>query len=182
MLMATLFGSLRLGARVWEHSGERHQFQSDAIAVRNFLQQRLEEARPLTYTIRPNQSQPIFAGEHNRLTLATSMPASVGPGMFLLDLKLRRREGYEAINDLILEWRPLLASDSVAATERVLMEDVETIDITYFGEPEDGATRDWHDRWQGDPFLPELIHVNLQFPASDRREWPPLIVSPTIDK
>jgi len=182
ILMAALFGGLRLGTRVWEVSGQHLEQESQLLAVRSFLEQRLEEAMPVINSAGSSDDQTQFAGEPRRLRLTSTMPASLGDRLFFLELSLHQQPGNDQIRDLVLVWQPWPIDAAVDSSERVILDDVRTMSISYFGRSAQGATRQWHDAWENQPFLPELIQLNLAFPAGDRRRWPPLIVSPKIDE
>ncbi|MGI9499845.1 MAG: prepilin-type N-terminal cleavage/methylation domain-containing protein [Geminicoccaceae bacterium] len=185
MLMAAMFGGVRLGTRVWQVSDEQQEVHGRTEAVHRFLEKRLEEAQPLALGTERDRTEPVFSGERHRLTLASSMPASLGPGIFLLDLELERQEGNERLRDLVVSWRPLTTPGAAGTVddrgERVLIEGIADMVIGYFGAWDGGPARGWHDQWREDEFLPELIRLELQFPPDDPRQWLPLTVSPMID-
>ena len=52
LLMAALFGGLRLGARVWETGETRLDASARVQIVQDFLRQRLAEALPLEAVVR----------------------------------------------------------------------------------------------------------------------------------
>lgn len=182
VLMTALVGGLGFGARVWEKSDDRLEARSQLDIVHGFLRQRLEEALPASEVDEAARRQPLFSGEPERLRLASFMPDSLGEGIFLLELSLRRRPGDEETSDLILRWRPWPEASAQDVGERVILDDVDGLDIAYFGADEGQATATWRDRWQERPLLPALIRIDLQFSAGDGRRWRPLVVSPMVDE
>lgn len=178
LLMTAVFGGLSFGARIWQRGGERLENVSQVQAVHRFLHQRLEDALPLD----DRRDRPLFKGERTGIRLASTMPESLGDGVFLLDLGLRARDGGAPIRDLILRWRPLEPSLSSEGGERVILEDVSELTIGYFGESRRAAARGWHGRWQNEPSLPELVRIDLQFPRGDPRRWLPFAASPMVDE
>lgn len=184
ILMAALFGGLRLGVRVWEASDRTLDQSSEAEIVRGFLRTRLEQALPLTGTTSNDQAETLFRGDRETLRFVSFMPASFGSEPFLLELLLRHRTASDPVRDLVLSWRPLDAApkaDEAAAGERVLIEDVAEIAFGYFGKRQKRA-KAWFDHWQDLETFPALIRIELRFPAADRRRWSPLMVSPMIDE
>lgn len=182
LLMTVLLGGLRLGTRVWEASGERLEEQGEILTLQGFLRQRLEEAWPVEEAYRSDEAEPLFDGEADRLRLVSSMPASLGEGLFLIELSLLRTDRGGSDRDLLLRWRPWPATQTVEPGERVLLADVAGMAIAYFGS--DGRERPggWHDRWQYRDDLPELVRITFTFPDGDPRNFPPLLVSPMVDQ
>ena len=182
ILMTALFGGLGLGTRVWEASDGGLEASDQLTAVHGFLHQRLEEALPVSEIGSDGPDRPLFSGEPERLQLASFMPASLGEGIFLLELTLRRRPEDDETRDLVLRWRPWPELPTRDISERVILDRVAGIRMSYFGRDDRGSTASWQDRWLNQSLLPSLIRVELQFPSGDRRQWRPLIVSPIVDE
>ncbi|MGI9492610.1 MAG: prepilin-type N-terminal cleavage/methylation domain-containing protein [Geminicoccaceae bacterium] len=184
ILMAALFGGLRLGVRVWEASDRTLDHGSQEEIVRGFLRARLEQILPVTGTTSGSRTESMFKGQQKSLRFVSSMPISFGSQPYLLELALRLRDGPDPASDLILKWRALDETSAVgefASGERVLIEDVADIAFGYLGGggQQNGA---WIQDWQGHETLPSLIRFELAFKAADRRRWSPLVVSPMIDQ
>ncbi len=183
LLMTALFGGVRLGARVWEASDRTVQESSRAHAIRGFLRDRLEQTIPVAALLAGDRDEVVFAGERTALRFASTMPASLGTGPFVLELALT--PGQDGNNDLTLRWRALgPAADAGAdeVRERVIVGDVATIALSYFGGKDGRGSPDWHGTWIDQDFLPSLVRLELDFPANDSRHWPALIISPKIDE
>lgn len=182
ILMAAMLGGLRLGARVWEASGSRLDNADQVLAVRRFLQQRLEDVIPVIGTDQAGSAQPAFIGEAESLRLASSMPISLGQGLFLLDLTLRPSEDADGGRNLVLGWIDFPAELADDRAERMILDDVAGMTIAYYARNDEDPVGRWYPSWRGRDLLPELIRVDLQFPPGDGRQWPPLIVSPMVDE
>lgn len=185
ILMTALFGSLQLGTRVWEVSEKVLDESEQTQVIRGFLRGRFEQALPMTLVQDKDQAVTIFKGERTALRFASSMPISVGADVFVLELSLKSRQTLDSRKDLVLRWRsfdPVRGTESEQASERFMIEDVHDIAFGYFGATEDGLSPSWSTVWQDQALLPNLIRIDIQFPANDQRRWPPLIVSPMIDE
>ena len=68
---------------------------------------------------------------------------------------------------------PENASDSA-----VLVDDLETLEITYYGQPEAGEPPAWVTEWRERPALPTLIRVAIK--PADAPPWPRLSVGPLV--
>jgi general secretion pathway protein J len=187
VLMAALFGALRLGARVWETGEARLDDSARVQVVQDFLRRRLGQTMPLTeVTGDPHAAgELLFAGEPDRLRFVGLLPEHLGAGAYLMELALGEPAQAGAPGDLVIRWRPLdLANEgdtSRQTEERVLIEDVEHLEIAYFGGSLTDQEAGWWQQWQQQRSLPTLVRLRLAFPAGDGRTWPELMVAPMVD-
>ncbi|MGI9505370.1 MAG: hypothetical protein ACR2RE_20215, partial [Geminicoccaceae bacterium] len=137
---------------------------------------------PVVGADQAGSEQPAFIGEPESLRLASSMPESLGQGLFLLDLTLRPSEEENRAHDLVLGWSGFPAAPADARAERMILDDVAGMTIAYYARSDEDPNGRWYPSWRGQNLLPELIRVDLQFPPGDRRQWQPLIVSPMVDE
>jgi len=182
ILMTAMLGGLRLGARVWEVSSRNLEEGDRITAVRGFLRQRLEDVVPVIGEGDGGSDQSAFVGEPESLVLASSMPASLGEGLFLLNLALRPSSTEGQGSDLVVRWKPWPSPLSAEGEERMILDDVAGMTLTYYARSDEEPTGRWYPSWRGENLLPELIRVDLQFLPGDDRQWQPLIVSPMVDE
>lgn len=180
LLMTALLGGLRFGARVWETNTQRIEESSPLLATRSFLRQRLEEALPVVDQLESSQDRNAFVGEQEALQFASSMPASIGHGLFMIDLFLQDASGERFGKSLLIRWRRWPKTSNEDVHDRVVLENIAGMNVAYFGEKEGDKSRTWHDTWDG-MRLPELVRIDITFPPDDQRAWIPLIVSPMVD-
>ena len=190
LLMAALFGGLRLGMRVWETADARLDASMRTHVVQDFIRQRFAEMLPLE-TVPPelaeaDVSQPVFVGTIEAVRFASLLPENLGAGVYLMELALVESGHVDGTASLVLRWFPLAPADrtaeEVGPTERVLIEDVVALELSYFGTMDSAQPPDWQQVWEGRPDLPRLIRVRLSFPENDAREWPELIIQPMVDR
>jgi general secretion pathway protein J len=185
ILMAALFGGLRLGARVWEASDRTLDQSSEAEVIRGFLRTRFEQVLPVTGALDGPSDEALFRGDRTSLRFVSAMPVSFGFQPYLLELRLMARQSAASGSDLMLRWRAL---DGTPATgeahggERVLIADVAEIAFGYFAGRQQQRAGAWVEDWRDQEDLPSLIRLELRFPEGDRRRFSPLIVSPMIDE
>jgi general secretion pathway protein J len=187
MLMAVLFGGLRLGARVWETGEARLDASSRVQIVQDFLRQRITETLPLATVLRNDDgsSEPLFRGEIDALRFATILPEHLGTGLYLMELAIADAEDDRGRN-LVLRWRPLdlsgaLPDAAAEPEERILLEGIETLDLAYFGSLDPSLPPQWWPQWRAQNAFPGLVRVAVRFAPDDPRDWPELIAHPTVD-
>jgi general secretion pathway protein J len=181
LLLAALFGGLRLGARAWERSEERLDESARLQVVQNFLRERLAQAYPLTAEDQIGRLRLAFEGTDDALRFVTLMPAYLGTGFAELVLAVDERSGSR---DLVVQWRRfelLPQPDDEEPQVKVLLEDIEGLEIAYYGALARGEPVLWHEQWLEVMALPRLIRLRVVFAEDDRRYWPDLIVHPMTD-
>jgi general secretion pathway protein J len=188
LLMAALFGGLRLGARVWERADVRLDASMRTQVVQDFVRQRLTEMLPLETTPRELQEtvyEPAFVGTTEAVRFASPVPENLGAGLHLMELALAESGQVDGAADLVLRWRPLEPDGQinveVAPEQRVLIENIEALELSYFGPIDPAQPPGWWQVWEGQAALPLLIRMRLRFPENDARTWPELIVRPMVD-
>ncbi|MGI9501019.1 MAG: prepilin-type N-terminal cleavage/methylation domain-containing protein, partial [Geminicoccaceae bacterium] len=117
ILMTALFGSLRLGTRVWETSDRVLKHEGEAMAIRTFLHDRFEQAMPVVLLGADGRSDIVFAGERSVLRFASTMPESVGFGPYVIALVLTPGLEEPAAADLSIRWRLVANSEVTSAAD-----------------------------------------------------------------
>ena len=187
LVMAMVFGGLRLGARAWEASDVSATNLARLEAVHGFLRRSLAAAATVLASDDKGKRLILFDGDGERLEFATLLPSYLGIGGFhhltlgvagegkdrRLTLKSRLYQGIGVGTD---GGAPKAGDGEVT----VLMEGIAGIELAYFGALEGNSDPVWHQDWREAATLPELIRVRVRFAADDRRHWPELIVQPRL--
>jgi general secretion pathway protein J len=191
LLMAVLFGGLRLGARVWETADARLEASARLQIVQDFIRHRLTETLPLEAVplelAEVGVSEPLFLGTIEAVRFVSLLPEHLGAAVYLMELALAESRYADGTNNLVLRWRPFepndqAAEEEVEPQERVLIENVEALELSYFGTVDPEQPPDWWQSWEGRPELPRLIRLQVRFTENDERRWPELIVRPMVDR
>jgi general secretion pathway protein J len=192
VLMAALFGALRLGTRVWEAGEARLDAGARIQVVQDFLRRRLAGTVPLIETA-PDPRRAgslLFVGASDGLRFVSLLPEHLGAGASLMELALRPPARGSGPADLVLRMRPLdLGGGDLGgggarepeSEERVLIAGVERLEVAYFGVGRPGAAPIWWQEWQGQRSLPALVRLRVDFPRDDGRRWPELIIGLMVD-
>ncbi len=61
---------------------------------------------------------------------------------------------------------------------RKILDNVQTLRLTYFGPQRVGGGTGWQSTWQYRPQPPALVRIRVELRAGDHRHWPDLIVRP----
>ena len=195
LIMALLFGGLRLGSRSWEGIEQRVQRTEEVRLARSFIRRALLQARKVNWQ-HEQRMQVLFYGSDSQLELVTPLSGYVGlPGLYVLRIALvRGDEGQDLVlqrwlfNPEVLEgkgeipeWRPLEHPGNLkvphdgpmgAYGTTLLLHDPGGLEFSYFGQVHGSFELDWHGEWEGQPLLPRLVKISF----GEESEWPDLVV------
>ncbi|MES2932265.1 MAG: prepilin-type N-terminal cleavage/methylation domain-containing protein [Pseudomonadota bacterium] len=184
-ILALLFGALRLGSRSWD-AGETRSIQSTHMALTQaFLRRELSQIHPFRWK-RKADTDLAFVGEANVIKMVAPVVARLGPGgLYLVSLELSRPDSGEGAQLIMKRAIPDLESVDFSALDEaekvVLAEQVESLELAYFGSETAEAEPQWHQQWDSKDVprrLPYLIRLKLKF--MDGHSWPDLVIAPTI--
>ncbi|MCZ6482700.1 MAG: prepilin-type N-terminal cleavage/methylation domain-containing protein [Alphaproteobacteria bacterium] len=188
LLMAMLFGGLRLGTRAWEASDVRSADLARLEAVQGFIRRALTGAYPLLGTGDGDAKRQIaFTGGAQAVAFTALMPAHFGVGGFYT-ITLAVEDGAE--DKRLIFRRQLYRPDADGAPpppaagdeekEKVLLEGISKAGFSYFGAADKDETPSWRDEWREMKSLPDLVRLSLTFADKDKRAWPELVIAPRI--
>ncbi len=184
LIVAALFGGLRLGARAWEAGAQRNSDLARLEVVQGLLRRQLSRAYyRIALTGSERGRRIAFEGDPAAVRFVAPAPAQIGlGGLYLMNLAVAEDEGNKR---LVLTWQ-LSGAEEERLTEspgvetRVLIDRIAAIELSYFGPPDRRDEPRWFDRWDDAARLPSLVRIRIEFPAGDRRYWPELIVAPML--
>jgi general secretion pathway protein J len=141
-----------------------------------FIHDALSQARSVDDPDNEGQ-QTSFYGMADRLAFVADLPAYVGTGG-LSRITLQTRPSSEG--DRLVLTRQLFdtsATGQDATTHSaVLVDEMDRLEIRYFGQPDRDSTPGWHPTWVDSDVLPSLVVVRV-VPAHGN-PWPTLTASP----
>lgn len=189
LLSLALVGGLRFGTRAWEAGAARGEALSQIEVVQGVIRRQLGEVVPPALEGARTSESVVFAGAADSLEFFTYFPGHRGAGgrnyfrlAILPDDEQMR---------LDLSWRLYRADGSLyenadaeddgdSGEERKLIAGIESAEFRYFGALDRDREPDWHDEWDLEEKLPELVALTITFSPGDRRYWPELIVAPRL--
>ncbi len=188
LLMAMLFGGLRLGTRAWEASDVRSADLARLEAVHGFIRRALAGAYPLLGTGDDDAKRNIaFTGGAEAVAFTALMPAHFGVGGFYT-ITLAVEDGADGAR-LIFRRQLYQTGDEETPPpppagdeekEKVLLEGIAKAEFSYFGAADKDETPAWRDEWRDRKTLPDLVRLSVTFADKDKRAWPDLVVAPRI--
>jgi general secretion pathway protein J len=178
LLSTLLFGGFRLGLRTWEAGDRKLDHADEIMAVQGFLRRELAQ----TYAVAQGLGQPLaFWGEADSVVFFAPLPerGNIG-GLYALKIAAIGSGGNG--HRLQVGWQ-LFRSDMAISRDfapdqtNLLLDGVESISFSYFGNLTAGAPAEWHDQWVDRLSLPILIRMTVQFRPDAGRQWPPFTVA-----
>jgi general secretion pathway protein J len=177
LLVSLVYGAVRVGQRSVEAMGT-HTVDAEVMRIGwQFLRDALTRARPVA--AEGDQENPTgFLGSTNALAFVADMPAYVGlGGLMLVELGIDNEDG---IDRLVLSRRRFDWSDALppeqGVEQAVLVDDLASIEISFFGPSELDRPPIWQDTWQGNDALPNLVRIIVK--PTDAPAWPELVARP----
>jgi general secretion pathway protein J len=175
LLVSLVYGAVRVGQRSAQTMG-KHTVDSEVMRIGwQFLRDALTRARP----VQGDPENPTgFTGNANTLAFVADMPAYVGlGGLMLIELEIEK----DSEGDQLILSRQRFDRSSIQPSEQgieraVLVDDLESMEIEYFGPSEGENAPAWHTSWQEAGTLPSLVRIVIK--PMDALAWPELVARP----
>jgi general secretion pathway protein J len=180
LLSLVLTGSLRFGLNAWARGADHAEGIDDALMVQDFLRRTIGDAYPLFLPGDPTRGNGFvdFDGTRDSLRFLAGAPIALG-GRGRVRFGLTLAKGKER-SDLLVTSTPELSDATAPPARKILLREVEAIELVYFGTKRGEKQAAWHDAWSAEPALPQLVRLKVRFPQGDTRVWPDLIIAPRI--
>lgn len=170
------------GARTGFTALERRTSESRSVAVQTHLRHAISQMQPSRSAETPQTAPLIDAAETSLGFVSGYSPAGQFGGHYLVRLGLQARS--DGLWDL-LETRSLFRAatrpGTVATVQRgitsPLLPAIAGVRFQYFGQADVGEPPAWSTGWTASNRLPQLVSVQITFPAGDRRSWPTFVVA-----
>jgi general secretion pathway protein J len=119
-----------------------------------------------------------FEGTGESLAFLSSTPVALGGiGRSRFRLSIARHDG---LSDLVMTSQAELADAPSTIEKKTLLAGTAFIEFAYLEKWRSEANAQWHDRWIGQPALPQLLRIQVGFPEGDTRLWPDLVIAPRV--
>ena len=174
MLVIALITGLRMATRSWETGTVSNHETAQMLIVTALLRHLVASTRAVPTTrasILDATGGAGFEGDSEALRFVSTLPIHAAPsGAY--ETVLSRRE-----TELVLKRSPLTIesfSDS-PVDETVLLDDVVSFEVAYFGQEKHRDEAHWKTHWTTDDPLPQLLRIDIE--TQRRGQWPSLLVA-----
>ena len=177
MVGALLASGLSLGQRVWGSSEERAQASRVMFDTQTALRRMLDNIQPIR--LRSQDSRAIeFRGSADELDSIVPLPPHIGlGGLYRLHLFRNRTARRLDISLGAYEQGAGKSDDATALT--TLADDIDGMELRYFGKASGEETLNWRNEWQDQEELPALISIKITG-AKAGVVWPELLIAPRV--
>ncbi|MDR0587574.1 MAG: prepilin-type N-terminal cleavage/methylation domain-containing protein [Burkholderiales bacterium] len=174
LLSGTLLGIFKMAGKTRDLGESLTDAATMMRSSQTFLRAQLENAYPLRFKKVPGHPL-IFFGQKEELIYVSAMPARHHEGG-LYAWRLSTRRDADRLS-LILSYTTVDANhdqlpDFKDARQTVLAEEVSSLELNYFGLPEDASIHDdpvWTHEWKNTQRLPQMIRMEVS--ANHHAAW-----------
>lgn len=179
MTAEMLLAGLIMTHRIIAHASNTEATTDTIVTAQNILRQHIEQ---IVATTRYDVTTPAIDISGTTTGFDFVAPAALADQPttvmhYRLELTAKGDLTLFRLSDLSARLDPDAAS-TVGWIATPLLEDIATIDISYFGVEGTDKTPRWRANWVGRLEPPELVRIHLAFRPGDPRIWPELIIRP----
>ncbi|MCK4493627.1 MAG: prepilin-type N-terminal cleavage/methylation domain-containing protein [Methylococcales bacterium] len=169
IMMLMLFAGLRISAKSWDKGDTKLVQINNMSAVHNFFHNQITTALPLWDDFSALEKQFSFQGSKNTLQFVSTLPASSKRlGLQVFNLKVKNNKLWVAVKPFY----PSLEQNQWKIEDVVLLDKINTLEITYFGTQDDKSLA-WQSEWERH-YLPQLIAIEIETTAEI--QWPKIVL------
>lgn len=182
IMMTLLFGTIRMGVRIWD-SGEKRGAEVDQmLTIHNFLRHHISAARPVFDNFSSKDKVFSFSGTGHSIEFVSELPfSSLQGGIHHFRLEVVEAEKSSELIARIRRFYPSLNNNENAIEDVRLLPGIDSFKLSYYGTDEaksETSNASWKEEWQNKDFMPLLVRIVIQM--QDGRYWPPIVVSPRL--
>lgn len=178
MMLLLLFSSIYTANKYWQISDHNIQKIDAKRLVNQFVRQYLSQAVPILWVTK-GQKKLLFRGQRKQLQFVSNLPEHRGGGLYQLTLKTIQTDtetqlgiSYQRLDP---NHAPLDNNITHAQEFTALTNNIESIDLAYFGKQDKSSIVHWHDTWDNDEQLPQLVRLKIN--TQDQQDiWPTIII------
>ena len=173
LILVLLFSTIFTANKSWQSTERKITQNNELRLVGHFIQRQLSQNIPLMW-IDQKEQRLIFEGKNNELNFTSTLPAHRGGGgIQLITLKVNQTDD---VHHLDLYYRhanpdisPFETTDDVEQV--ILIENINGIELSYFGQEKIDEDPVWRDKWQNNEFLPMLVSLKIRT-VDENLDWP----------
>ncbi len=183
IMMTLLFGSIRMGARIWDAGENRAADLDRMLIVQNFLRYHLNTVRPVIDDLSGDDNVKFsFTGTEKSIQFVSDLPSSARrKGLHQINLEVVKENDSGVLIANLKPFYPALDGADAAIEDVRLLSGIESMEVSYFGADRfeiKAPEGQWLEQWEDREFMPFLIKIELRMQSG--RVWPPMMVSPQL--
>ncbi len=175
LVLAGIVQGIQFGLRAWAVQDRLVSGRADLDAVHRVLRGLVARMDPGSAT-----NPPRLHGSRSEFTFTTDLPEAAGdPLQRHVDVALLMTPAHV----LLMRWTPhthTLGGTAAASSDTAMLTGLSAIHFQYL-YPAGAKNSGWTETWSAD-YLPRLVRIHLDFPASDPRHWPDIVAEPAQDR
>lgn len=174
LLFSLLFNSIYLSYRSWDSAQDRVADMDRLRISWRFLQRTLSQIKPIADPTTADQGI-LFQGSAQHLYCVTS-PLAIAdqPGLAVLRLTVLPDHKLQLSYVALSAYQQ--SGQFIPSQSTILIDDLEQLNIAYFGRQASQPTPRWHTHWLESKRIPTLIRIQITSQALG--VWPVLIAAP----
>ncbi len=173
IMVALLFGSLKICAESWNKGEVKIAEVNEKAVVYQFFKRHFPSIRPLWDDFSDDERRFSFQGEQDRLQFVSVFPASTGRKGYQLFEIIFDKFDERLIKVRLTPFYPALDEQAWQQEEVILLEHIETFNISYFGKEDFNSEGGWVDQWLEKEHLPALVKISIGL--DNQGFWPEMI-------
>jgi general secretion pathway protein J len=179
LVLVMVFNGLYSAGLSWRKGEDQSELNDNQRLDLAFLRRQLSQAVPLV-EIDGKLNPVMFKGDHDSLRFVSGLPAHRGGGgLAMLDIRIAQQG---AKNNLMLTYQPIIMdpgffnnAEPQDTDNEVLLKNINSIQISYYGNLQVNDLPGWHDDWESKDRLPELVKLQITS-TNQRRYWPEMLI------
>jgi general secretion pathway protein J len=179
VMMVLLYSGITFSLRSWDAGDVNGRRAADRRIGENFLRREISETFPMRWKD-PGTLRFAFDGGNQALRFVSSRPAGVAQGgLSLVGVAIEEDPKHPGVHNLVM--RRAVADPDAAdfsaldrAEPSILVENVDSVAFTYWGNDSDFSEPRWSDQWSLPGRMPTMVRVRMK--ESDGSPLPDLLV------
>lgn len=178
-MMTLLYSGLTFALRSWDAGDANGRRAADRRIGENFLRREVSEVFPMRWKD-PTVLRYAFEGGRQTVHFVSSRAAGVGQGgLALVGIDVEDDAKAHGVHNLVMR-RALADADAAdfgaldAAQPSILVEDVASVEFSYYGSENDFSEPAWVDEWKFPTRMPMAIRMRVK--GTDGNYMPDVIV------
>lgn len=173
IMVVLLFSSLRICAESWDKGEAKIAQVNEKAVAYQFFKRHLSSARPLKDDFSDDKVSFSFQGSEHQLQFVSHFSMSAerkGLQIFTVDFE---GDDNNNITVALKPFYPLADEQQWQQEKEILLENVTTFELAYFGKDKNAKEERWLNQWQDRHVLPRLVKIKIEL--ADQSDWPDMV-------